>query len=86
MVRVCSITVQAMPKNMFAKFDNEENRNVIFDEIIDHRSTALALTQSDTFVVTSSGNRRPRQNTKGWDMIVQWKDISTTWVPLKDMK
>ena len=86
MVRVCSITVQAMPKNMFAKFDNEENRNVIFDEIIDHRSTALALKQSDTFVVTSSGNRRPRQNTKGWDMIVQWKDISTTWVPLKDMK
>jgi hypothetical protein len=28
----------------------------------------------------------PRYTTKGWKLLVSWKDGSTLWVPLKDMK
>ena len=66
--------------------DNEGNRHVLFDKIIDHRHTALVLKQADSFIVTSSGNRRRQDTNKGWDMLIQWKYDSTTWVPLKDMK
>ena len=27
-----------------------------------------------------------RINTKGWQLLVQWKDRSTIWTPLKDLK
>ena len=29
---------------------------------------------------------RRREATKGWDMLIRWKDGLTTWLPLKDMK
>ena len=71
---------------MFAKFNDEGNIHVLFDEIIDHRSTVLALKQADAFIATSSVNRRRQETTKGWDMLVQWKYGLTDWVPLKYMK
>ena len=52
-----SLTANAIAQNMFAQVDNEENRHVIFEKIVDHRSTALALKQVNAFIVTSSGNR-----------------------------
>ena len=71
---------------MFAKVKDEGNRNVLFEQIIDHRHAALALKQADTFVVTSSGNMRRLETTEGQDMIIRQKGGSTTCVPLKDMK
>ena len=81
-----SLTENAIAQKMFAQVGNEGNIHVLFDKIIDHRSTALALKQASTFIFTSSGNSRHRETTKGWDILVQWKDGSTTLVPLKDMK
>ena len=81
-----SLTANAITQNMFAQVDDEGNRHAFFDEIIDHRCTALAHKQADAFIVTSSGNRRRRETTKGWDMLIRRKDVSTTWVPLKDKK
>ena len=49
-----SLTSNAISQNMFAQFDDEGNRHVLFDAIIDHRHTALALKQADTFIVTST--------------------------------
>jgi hypothetical protein len=30
--------------------------------------------------------RRRKETTRGWEILVQWKDGSTTWIALKDMK
>ena len=38
-----SLTANAIAKNIFAQVDDEGNRHLLFDEIIDHRRTALAL-------------------------------------------
>jgi hypothetical protein len=32
------------------------------------------------------GVKRIRRTTKGWVLLLQWKDGSTTWFPLKDLK
>ena len=80
------LTANAIAQNMFSQVDDKGNIHVLFDEIIDHCCTALALKQADAFIVTSSGNRQRRDTTKGCDMLVRWKDGSTTWFPLKDMK
>ena len=81
-----SLNVNAIAQNMFAQVDDKGNRHVLFDEIIDHRQTALALKQAYIFIFTSSGNRRCRETTKGWDMLIRWKYVLTTWFPLEDMK
>ena len=81
-----SLNVNAIAQNMFAQVDDKGNRHVLFDKTINHRHTALALKQANAFIVTSSGNMRRRETTKGWDMPIRWKYGSTTWVPLKDTK
>jgi hypothetical protein len=32
------------------------------------------------------GQRQLRMSTVGWKLLVQWRDGSESWIPLKDMK
>ena len=41
-----SLTANAIAQNMFAQVDDEGNRHLLFEKIIDHCHTALALKQA----------------------------------------
>ena len=56
------------------------------DEIIDHKTDGSAVSKDDGFETTKNGQRRPRRTTKGWFLLVTWKDGSSDWVPVKDLK
>jgi len=79
-------TANVIAENLFSQVDDEGCSQVLMDEIIDHRSNGLAVSKDDGFKTTSSGQLRPRQTTKGWFLMVSWKDGSLDWVPLKDLK
>jgi hypothetical protein len=81
-----SLAANAIAENMFAQVDDEGNRHVLFEEIVDHRTDGSEVKQQDAFIQTRSGTKRRKETTKGWEILVQWKDGSTTWVALKDMK
>ena len=81
-----SFTAKKIAYNIFAQVDEEGNRHVIFDEIIDHRSDGNEVNHQDAFIATSYGTKRRTDTTIGWEIIVKWKDGSTAWVALKDMK
>ena len=81
-----SLAANAIAENMFAQVDEEGNRHVLFEEIVDHRTDGSEVKQQDAFIETRTGTKRRRETTKGWEILVQWKDQSTTWVTLKDMK
>ncbi|KAI2499334.1 Reverse transcriptase (RNA-dependent DNA polymerase) [Fragilaria crotonensis] len=81
-----SLAANAIAENLFAQIDDEGNRHVLFQEIIDHRTNGKQVLQQDAFITTRTGTRRRRETTVGWELLVQWKDQSTTWVSLKDMK
>ena len=81
-----ALAANAIAENLFAQIDDEGNRHVLFQEIIDFRTNGKQVLQQDAFVTTRTGTRRRRETTVGWEMLVQWKDLSTTWVSLKDMK
>jgi hypothetical protein len=55
----------AIAENLYAQVDEEGNRHVLFDEIIDHRTNGREVKQQDAFVVTSNGNKRRRETTFG---------------------
>ena len=81
-----SMAANAIAENLFAQVDDEGNRHVLFEEIMDHRTNGKQLTQQDAFIVNRSGTRRRKETTIGWELLVRWKDNSTTWIPLKDLK
>ena len=73
-------------ENLFAQVDDDGNRQVLMDKIIGHRSNKHAVKQQDAFIVTKMGTKRRRETTKGWELLIQWKDGGTDWVALKDIK
>ena len=73
-------------ENLFAQIDDEGNRQVLMDEIIGHRSNEHAVKQQDAFITTKTGTKRRRETTKGWELLVRWKDGGTDWIALKDIK
>ncbi len=81
-----SLAANTIAENLFAQIDDEGNRHVLFDKIVDHRTNGKQLLQQDAFITTRMGTRRRRETTIGWEILVKWKDGSTTWIALKDMK
>jgi hypothetical protein len=66
--------------------DDEGCRFLIVDEIIDHRIEGLAVAPDNMYYTDKHGVKRITRTTKGRALLLQWKDGSTTWFPLKDLK
>ena len=81
-----ALSANTIATNMFAQIDEEGNRFVLLDSIIDHRTDGSELTSENAFITSKNGGRRKRETTKGWEILLQWKDGSTTWEALKDIK
>ena len=81
-----SLAANNIAENLFAQIDDDGNRQVLMDEIIGHRSNDHAVKQQDAFISTNTGTKRRRETTKGWELLVRWKDGGTDWVALKDIK
>ena len=80
------MAANAIVVNLFAQVDLEGNHHAIFDEISDHCTDGKEMKQQDAFVTAKNCIRRRRETTTGREILIQWKDGSTTWVSLKDMK
>jgi hypothetical protein len=73
-------------ENMYSQIDDEGREFLLMQEITDHKVDGNAVTKDDGFTVLKNGERKPRMTTKGWKLSVLWKDGTSTWVPLKDLK
>ena len=52
----------------------------------DHKEDDSAIAKVDGFIKASSGNLHRKRTTRGWNLLVEWKDVSVDWVPLKELK
>ena len=57
-----------------------------FKEICNHKKNARAISIQDGYDISCNGNRTPKRTTVGWEILVEWRDGSTAWVSLKDLK
>ena len=71
---------------MFAQVDEEGNYHILFDEIVEHRYDGNQVKMQDAFSTNTRGVKRRHPTTNGWEVLVKWKDGSTIWISLKDMK
>ena len=80
------LAANSIAENLFAQIDDDGNRQVLMDDIIGHRSNEHAVKQQDAFIVTNTGTKRRKETTKGWELLIRWKDGMTDWITLKDAK
>jgi hypothetical protein len=75
----------AIAENIYTQVDQEGRHFVLLKEISDHRKSDEAIPIKDGFVIVN-GQRKPKKTTKGWELLVEWKDGAVSWVPLKEIK
>ena len=68
-----SLLANNIAENLFAQVDQDGNRQVLLDKIIDYRTTGKEVKQQDAFITTRTGTKRQRETTIGWELLVQWK-------------
>ena len=79
-------TANRIAENIYSQVDSEGRRELIFREIIDHRSDDRAISMSDGTITTRHGQKRPVITTKGWYLKVEWADGTASWLPLSEVK
>ena len=79
-------SLNTIAENIYANADDEGNMHGIMSGIVDHKSDDNAVKASDGTYVSRSGIIKRRITTKGWKILVEWKDGSTSWVPMRDVK
>ena len=77
-------TIEIMYANEIAEcilsqVDDEGHRDLLFEDIIDHRPSAGSIDNGP------SGVKDEYKATGGWDLCIQWKNSQTSWVGLKDI-
>lgn len=77
------LTANLIAESMYAQVDEEGQTYAIISEILDHRKDSSATSPDDAKI---PGTNRPRRTTRGWFLLVGWKDGTSDWVPLRELK
>jgi hypothetical protein len=71
---------------MYSQVDADGHHHLLLQELIDHRKLPTAMTKEDMWSISHKGNQTMKATTRGWEICVQWKDGSTSWERLCDIK
>ena len=80
------VAANLIAENLYSQIDNEGHSHTIMKEIVDHQKSVWAVPKKDGYHVSHSGFKTPKYTTAGWELQVEWRDGSASWVPLKDLK
>ena len=79
------LTANAISKIMYAKCDTDGNQYIMLDSIVYLRRSTTTLCNSDQNFVNNGRTYRCRSTATN-QLCYQWKDISTYWKKLADLK
>ena len=77
--------MNTISENLFSRVDEEGNIFVLFDDIVYHRVDGTYTMHQEACIVSKNGSNRQRETTKCWEILIQWKDDSTTWESMEDI-
>ena len=80
------LTANIIAGSMFTQVDSEGHHYQLLQEITDHRNDRSAIPILNGMIHSHNGNMVPKKTTQGWDLLVEWKDGSSRWIPLKYLK
>ena len=80
------LTANTIAINLLSQVDEEGHRQLLLDEIEDHRILDDAVPIDQGEYLTNEGTRRRKKTTQGWEFYVKWKGGSGDWIKMKDLK
>ena len=83
---VKNYATNVIAENIYSQVDSEGFQHTLLEDIVGHRANDAAVSKQDAYVVTKRGQKKLRKTTVGWDIQVLWKDQSTQWIPLREIK
>jgi hypothetical protein len=72
-------------ESIYAEVDPEGNQYLIIDEITGHQKDENAITSEQQWI-QNGVNRQMCKTTQGWKLKILWKNGTTTWEWLRNMK
>ena len=81
-----TIAANVITEHLLLQVDQEGHQQLLLDEIMDHQCLDLAIPKSAGIFTTTCGVVWKKCTMRGWELCVQWKDGSTNWFALKDVK
>ena len=74
-------------ENIITQVDSDAFTLNMMDGIIDYqKDTATAPTKDNKYIVTKCGQKKIQKTRVGWELLVQWRDQSESWIQLKDLR
>ena len=73
-------------ENIYSQVDKDGHRYTLMDEIVDHRKDDTAYDKANGFVTNKYGNKSRSTTTKGWKLLINWKDGIQLWITLTEVK
>lgn len=67
-----ALAANLIAQHLYSQIDEEGNRHMLLDDIVDHRRTAQAIDKADAYVCMANGVKRRKQTTQGWQLLCQW--------------
>ena len=78
-------SANAIAEHMYAQCDPDGNQYLLLDAITDHQKDSSAVLNVDWYI-TVNGRQHHRKTMTGWKLCVLWKDGTSTWECLADLK
>ena len=79
-------SANAIAENLWSEVDDDGYHHQILDCIIGHRSDDKAILKGDGFYISRSDRKTRKRTTKGWYIQIQWRDGTSSWKKLIDVK
>ena len=84
--RTEELAANVIAEAVYAQCDTKGNQHVLLDAIMDYRKDpSVAVARNDQVTVVD-GKKIVKHSTRGWELCCEWKDGSTSWQKLSDLK
>ena len=73
-------------ENLHSQVDEYGNIYELLQSIIDYRAMEDTIPKENGWVQSASGDKKRIITTRGWNLLVKFKDGTTVWRPLSELK
>jgi hypothetical protein len=84
--RTEELAANVIAEAVYAQCDANGNQYVLLDAIVDYRKDPSVVVARDDQVTIVDGKKIVKHSTHGWELCCDWKDSSTSWQKLSDLK
>ncbi|KAI2511584.1 Reverse transcriptase (RNA-dependent DNA polymerase) [Fragilaria crotonensis] len=78
-------TANLIAECLYSLIDGQGRQLQVMNEIIDHDKGQNALSKEDSYYSSKAGPK-PKRTMRGWRLLVEWNDGSSSWISLADLK